>query len=287
MQDQTGMKRAHTAPLFSIIIPAYGRAQLLAEAIESVANQTVRDFECIVVDDGSPDPLKVVDEPRFRLIRRERNDGPAVARNAGLRCAVGRNVIFLDSDDLFTPDRLEIAIEGLRRAPIAICWRQTKDGSLRANRSLEGYVYDSILDVSPPGIGQVAILRDLAPAFDVQFAGIEDVEWWLRLTRTGPVATVSRPGYVLRRHQGPWNRNDFAARARCGILLLEKHAEYFQSHPRAASFRWKKIGLASWREGDWHLASIAFRNAFRLRPRLDTLLHWGRSALVGRMRSAA
>jgi glycosyltransferase involved in cell wall biosynthesis len=286
MQDQTGTKNAHNVPLFSIIIPAYGRAPLLAEAIESVANQTVRNFECIVVDDGSPEPLEVVDDSRFRLIRRQKNEGPAVARNAGLQDAVGRHVIFLDSDDLFTPDRLEIATEGLRRAPIAICWRQGKDGSLRADRSLEGHVYDRILDESPPGIGQVAILRNLVPAFDVQFSGIEDVEWWLRLTRAGPVATVSRAGYVLRRHQGPRNRNDFAARAKCGFLLLEKHAEYFRSHPRAASFRWKKIGLASWREGDWHLASIAFRNAFHLRPRLDTLLHWGRSALVGWMRFA-
>ncbi len=92
-------------PLFSVIIPTYQRAHLIARALDSVFAQELDDQEVIVVDDGSTDNTDAVlrrYEPRIRLIR-QANKGPGAARNAGARVATGKYIAFLDSDDLWFP----------------------------------------------------------------------------------------------------------------------------------------------------------------------------------------
>ena len=98
-------------PTVSVIIPAYNRADLIGETLESVFAQTYRDYEIIVVDDGSTDNTKEVlaslaAAGKLRYTYQE-NAGLPAARNTGIRLAVGKYVAFLDSDDLFAPDKLE------------------------------------------------------------------------------------------------------------------------------------------------------------------------------------
>jgi glycosyltransferase involved in cell wall biosynthesis len=205
------------------------------------------------------------------------NQGEPAARNAGLEAARGRYVTFLDDDDLFTPDRLAIALEGLERAPVAVCRRRGLDGSSGAIRTLEGNVYDSILDGMTPQMGQVAIERELAPTFDESFPALTDVEWWLRVARDRPVSTVPRTGLLYRMHEGSRNRNGLAERVRCSHLLLERHAGYFLSHPRAEAFRWKRIGLMNQRLGFHAAARSAFVRSLRVRPEAPTVAHLARS----------
>src|SRR5437588_9672841 len=112
-----------TDPAFTVIVPTYGRPQFLSEAVRSVLDQTVSDLECLVVDDASPEPVIVEGDGRVRIIRRASNGGPPAARNTGIRNARGRYVAFLDDDDLFTTDRLELAVRGLDEAPVALCER--------------------------------------------------------------------------------------------------------------------------------------------------------------------
>lgn len=98
-----------SAPFFSVIVPVYNRAHLLARALRSVCAQSFGDFEIVVVDDGSTDnPKSAIDaaaEPRIRYIRQE-NRGGGAARNTGIDQARGRFAAFLDSDDEFLPDHL-------------------------------------------------------------------------------------------------------------------------------------------------------------------------------------
>jgi glycosyltransferase involved in cell wall biosynthesis len=98
-----------TAPLFSVIIPAFNRAKTLGAAIESVLAQTCQEFEIVIVDDGSKDdPRSVVesfDDPRIRFFRKD-NEGGGVARNTAIGMAVGRYIAPLDSDDVFLPHHL-------------------------------------------------------------------------------------------------------------------------------------------------------------------------------------
>lgn len=99
-----------TAPFFSVVIPVYNRAGPLGNALRSVLAQSCRDFEIVVVDDGSTDnPKQTVDrfsDPRIRYVRQD-NRGGGAARNAGIDNARGRFIAFLDSDDEFLPNHLE------------------------------------------------------------------------------------------------------------------------------------------------------------------------------------
>lgn len=97
--------------LISIIVPIYNVESFLPECLDSIAAQTYRNWECILVDDGSPDGSLAICEkyitadPRFKLVRRP-NGGISAARNTGLEVAAGRYITFIDSDDSARPEML-------------------------------------------------------------------------------------------------------------------------------------------------------------------------------------
>src|SRR3989304_2785479 len=96
-------------PTLSVIIPVYNQAQFLGHAIDSVLAQTLKDFELIVVDDGSTDGSGEVAQrygSRVRCVRKA-NGGGASAVNAGVRVAKGNWIAILPSDDLWEPSKLE------------------------------------------------------------------------------------------------------------------------------------------------------------------------------------
>lgn len=98
--------------LVSIIMPSYNTANYIAESIDSVLNQTYSDWELIIVDDCSADHTDEVVKPyltdsRIRFLKNKQNSGAAVSRNRALREAKGRWIAFLDSDDLWMPEKLE------------------------------------------------------------------------------------------------------------------------------------------------------------------------------------
>src|SRR5579859_6948520 len=103
------------APAVSVILPTYNRAHLLPRAIASVLGQSFRDFELIVVDDGSKDDtvglMRSYDDPRIVFLPPERNLGDAGARMRGIACARGEWLAFQDSDDEWLPDRLRLQLD--------------------------------------------------------------------------------------------------------------------------------------------------------------------------------
>jgi len=112
-----------SAPLVSVIIPSFNRAATIGKAIRTALDQTVRDIEVIVVDDGSSDVealatlIEGVGDNRLRLLRQPVNRGVSAARNAGIDAARGRFVAFLDSDDYWLPAKLERQLVAALRAP--------------------------------------------------------------------------------------------------------------------------------------------------------------------------
>ena len=106
-------------PVCSVVMPVYNtRAEYLREAVESILNQTLKDFEFIIVDNGSDDYIRhILDDytdARIRRLRLEPNQGPAAARNCGIEHARGEFIAFMDSDDISLPERLAKQVSYLR-----------------------------------------------------------------------------------------------------------------------------------------------------------------------------
>jgi succinoglycan biosynthesis protein ExoO len=121
MRSPNLAERVPLRPTVSVIMANYNCAAYLADAIRSIQRQSLRDLEIIVSDDASrDDSVRIVTElmaedPRIRLVRGERNGGPAAARNRALSLAKGEWIAVMDSDDLMHPDRLTTLVEVARR----------------------------------------------------------------------------------------------------------------------------------------------------------------------------
>jgi glycosyltransferase involved in cell wall biosynthesis len=107
------VKEFRVMPIVSIIIPVYNREDYISDCINSVVNQTMTDFEIVVVDDGSTDSTPEIlqkfsnRDKRIVIIRQDNSGKPSVARNSGIKHATGQYITFLDSDDYYEPNKLE------------------------------------------------------------------------------------------------------------------------------------------------------------------------------------
>ena len=106
----------------SVVMPVYNRQKHVGKAIESILNQTYKDFEFIIVDDGSNDKSPSIIKEYSKLDKRikyvrQQNSGPAHARNTGVRKSQGKYIAFMDDDDLSTPTRLEKQVSYLKSHP--------------------------------------------------------------------------------------------------------------------------------------------------------------------------
>lgn len=132
-----------SVPLVSLIIPVYNVEAWLPRCLESVANQTFRDFECILVDDGSTDRSPVICDEwaardgRFRVLH-QKNGGIPNARNSGMKLARGKYLSFSDDDDTLHPQTLELALAAQAEAPpqALVCWKYGPAFSPQAPLSL-------------------------------------------------------------------------------------------------------------------------------------------------------
>jgi glycosyltransferase involved in cell wall biosynthesis len=291
--DRSGTADGAARPTFSVVIPTHARPELLAEAVASVIAQTREDWECLVVDDGSGTDF-APDDPRVRVIRRERSGGPAAARNTGIEAARGEVVAFLDDDDRYTPDRLALAARGLEHGDVALCFTRwfddpadtASDASVSEDgggRRLDGDVADRILDATTPHLGATAVRAERLVRFDETYRAVEDVEWWLRLAPGARVATVPVVGCELRRHEGVRaNDTDVAGRIHASAQLLADHEEYFRAHPSARAFRLARMGLLALSLGDRREARRACLRSLRARPNGLAARGLARSVVAGR-----
>ena len=114
--------------LVSIIMPTYNCARFIRESIDSVLAQTYTNWELIIVDDSSTDNTAEMvanfNDPRIHYLRNEQNEGAALTRNKALRAAKGRYIAFLDSDDLWHPDKLERQIAFMEQNGYAFTYHE-------------------------------------------------------------------------------------------------------------------------------------------------------------------
>jgi glycosyltransferase involved in cell wall biosynthesis len=197
----------------SVIVPLYGVEKYIAATIQSVLAQTYENFELILVDDGSPDRSVEIcrrfKDPRIQILRQE-NQGPAAARNLGIRHAKGDYIALLDGDDLWHPDKLIKHVEHLESHPevgVSFCRSALIDEAdeplgIYQLSKLEGITLLDLLCRTPIGNGSVPVMRrELFEAIkfsspfesemsyfdpDRRIHPSEDVECWVRIALTTP-----------------------------------------------------------------------------------------------------
>jgi len=201
-------------PAVSIIIPAYKHASLIVETIESVLCQSFRDFEIIVVNDGSPDDTEdvlrtYIEERRIRYIRQE-NQGVATARNCGLSCANGEYIAFLDDDDTWPPDKLAWQVRCLEEtSAVLVAGQLCRHGDPRPQAEVSMASYVELTDAdffkrNPFGSpGQTLIRRaalEQVGGFDPAIWGVDDLDLWMRLAQIGEIRKYDRLALFYRVH---------------------------------------------------------------------------------------
>jgi glycosyltransferase involved in cell wall biosynthesis len=227
-----------TEPTVTIVVPTFARPAYLQQALTSVALQTFPDWECLIVDDASGEAVEPPADPRFRLIERGTNGGPAAARNTGLTEARGRFITFLDDDDLLTPVRMHAAMQIAQASPGTIAvvrLARFDDMGFDVDRRRTARAEERQLRTRFPQLGQVMIPRERLQPFDESLRTAEDAEWWLRVSLTGPVQVSDELGYLLRMHseQRPGIRHDTPLRDM--MYLYRKHEAYMLGNRRARS----------------------------------------------------
>ena len=115
----------HRGPTFSVVIPTHDRPALLASAVSSVVRQTFDDFEVVIIDDGSDPPVRSETFSDLRIplsvYRNERAQGVSAARNMGAVMATGDFLAFLDDDDLWVPEKLDVVRRCIDENPFSRC----------------------------------------------------------------------------------------------------------------------------------------------------------------------
>ena len=193
-------------PFVSVIIPTYNRAWVLKEAIDSVLAQEFRDFELIVVDDGSTDNTPQILESYAQdlTVIRQPNRGVSAARNRGIAAAGGELIAFLDSDDLWLPRKLSSQVNFFNSNPAAVI-NQTEEIWVRNNvrvnpktrhHKFSGMIFEHSLALCLVSPSAVMIKKNLfseVGVFDENLTACEDYDLWLRISCRYPVHLIETP----------------------------------------------------------------------------------------------
>lgn len=276
-------------PTISVIIPTYNYARFLPESVGSVLAQTFRDFEVVVVDDGSTDNTADVvgglaTDPRVRYLRQE-NQGDAAARNRGVRNSSGRYLAFLDSDDLWLPAKLarqfdvmesrpgvsvvHTALQLLREEPNG---RQTRGPRVRPPRQQEATLYeDQLYRNMITSSHSTALVRREAlegvGGFDATVPFFCDHDLWRRMAERHAFHCLDEVLVTIRKHGRNVSsqvermfRHDLRYYAKLSREILPQHRRHL---PRVAIYRYSLWAIRLLRAHRWTAAAEAFGVALR------------------------
>lgn len=209
-----------SAPLVSVVIPTFNRCDLLPQTLESVLGQSFGALEVIVVDDASTDGTQAYvqghADPRVRYIRNPWSGLPAVNRNTGIKASRGEFIAFVDSDDLWLPEKLTTQVRFMRENP-GQSWCFCRHDILchQSGQVLPGPVYSETREVpfaphrllsrcfigSPTPLVRQSLLERaglLNESPSLRFS--EDWEFWLRLSAIQPGAFIPQTLALYRVH---------------------------------------------------------------------------------------
>ena len=232
------MADQNNSPKVSIVVPTYNRIDFLKECLKSIDDQTFREYELIVVDDASSDDTETFlrSRPLIQYIRLEQNQGVSKARNVGVELARGKYICFLDSDDLWQKEKLQIQVQWMDAHSECMAihtdeiWIRKGKRVNPMNRHAKqgGDIFEHCLPlcvVSPSSVMLRATLLEEVGGFDESLPACEDYDLWLRIAARYPFhyiqdkLTVKRGGHDDQLSRKYWGMDRF--RVHSLVKLLE------------------------------------------------------------------
>jgi len=229
----------YSSPQVSVVIPAYNCAGTIERTISSVLNQTFKDTEIIVVNDGSTDdietPLKKYASDVILI--HQQNGGPSKARNQGISLAKGRYVAFLDADDSWFPEKLERQVDLLERHPeVGFCSTATRvisgDNDRPSPWSCPKEMAGSLLKLLFLNNGAIAgstsgvlVRRELLEqcgGFDESLKGVEDTDLWMRLAAISGYRCIDTELVTVFKRHGSQS-SDLALMLESALRVMKKN----------------------------------------------------------------
>jgi glycosyltransferase involved in cell wall biosynthesis len=287
-------------PLVTVVVTTRDRQSLAHRAIATVLGQTMPDLELVVVDDGSIEPFlhATIEDSRMRVLRHDRSKGPSAARNSAIGQARGRWITFLDDDDEWLPDMLQVSILGAEDSsltpPVSVLSGieiVDPDGNLIKTRippTLRKGQHFFLEDLQEPGSFQthatlVAPLDVVSRigGFDEALRGSEHDDFFLRLNAESSIEGIRTITYRINAHTGPRLSKALLERAEGMERTVEKHRESFRLHPRRYGRYMSTMGATYLRAGKWGPAVSATTRSIFIDPsRSDSYGPW-LASLVG------
>lgn len=194
-------------PVVSVLMPVYNGARYLKEAINSILNQTFKDFELVILNDASNDASKEIilsfQDTRIRYIENEQNRGLSFSRNRLLSEVRGKYIAWLDSDDIAYPARLEEEYRYLEEHPdhaMVASWARIIDSEGKPTGSyIKSYIPDQYLSALLLFVNyfvqsSVMLRKSFLPdvRYRPEFPPTEDYELWVRIAAKHPVAILAK-----------------------------------------------------------------------------------------------
>jgi glycosyltransferase involved in cell wall biosynthesis len=281
-----------------VVVPCRDRKDIIGPTLDSILAQTFDAFEVIVVDDGSTDGLGMFLAERYpsvRVLRLEASGGCARARNRGVAIARGELIALCDSDDLWSPDKLQLQIQDFDEHAGAVLSftdiTPARDGTeprySRTQPFEPGRVLEQLLEGGPIMPSSVLMRKsdfDAVGGFDPDVEGVEDRDLWLRLAARGPIRFL--PSLLVRRvvygdamsHEADrWEGRYIKIVTR--FLDRPEGAAFRRRARRLYAFQYWKIGARFAVGRDWKTAAGFTLRALRLDP-LALLRRPGRRLLT-------
>ncbi|MDD5599141.1 MAG: glycosyltransferase, partial [Victivallaceae bacterium] len=259
------------SPLFSIITPTRERPALLVRAIRSVAGQTFKDYEHIVVDDGNDaETARVVknfNDPRLVFHQHSAQQKAAAARNTGIKLSRGELIVFLDDDDEFCPRILEELAEYFSRANASVGFMWTGITRIKDNpageRIIDTKIWPSrfptkesgLVEASSIGIGfGVCIKReciDRIGLFDESMTCASDVDFLFRLAENFAFATIPESLVKIHHHNNPQLTDASNNRTRLEVRrkILAGHRDLLMRYPRLYCVHYQAVAAVAYGVG--------------------------------------
>ena len=248
-------------PLISICIPTYNGETYIRPCIESVLNQTFKNFEYIIVDDGSTEDIKSVVEgfkdERMKCIRHPKNKMIAAAYNSGLKAAKGKFAAFLESDDKWLPEKLERQLEIFEKnkeVGVVYCGLsvRTVDGTILRERHprYSGDVFENCLERNVVYVPSVLMVRksllDKEGFFDSSFDPISTYELIIRLAKVTKFDFVDQILVHYLQHEKNFSNqldDDLSLQIKIHEAIYKKHQSDFKRYPGKCSERLRNLGI--------------------------------------------